>query len=118
MTLFGRVTLPMRSVTTAFFLGALSWLLLMLIWLYSSPGGLVDRVIATVFSPAYLAGKHLAHVAFPNAENRNTTAHLIAPLTGVAGELLELTTLWFVGKWVLSLCRTKRRPHGRPDLYQ
>lgn len=116
MKLFGRATLPKHSVTTAFFLGFLSWLLLMPIWIHSSPGGLVDRVIGTVFSPAYLAGKHLAHLAFPNSENRNTTAHLVAPLTGVAGELLELMTLWFVGIRVLYTLRARRHYHRKPDL--
>jgi len=86
-----------RDVGWAFLLGCFSWLVLTPVWIRATPGGVADRLIGGLFSPAYRVGKHLAHVVFPNSSIPNTTAYYVAPLIGVAGELLLLILLWLIG---------------------
>ena len=86
-----------RDVGWAFLLGCFSWLVLTPVWIRATPGGVADRLIGGLFSPAYRVGKHLAHVVFPNSSIPNTTAYYVTPLIGVAGEVLLLISLWLIG---------------------
>ncbi|MGA9041468.1 MAG: hypothetical protein WB421_13105 [Terriglobales bacterium] len=90
-----------RDLGAAFLLALCSWFVLTPIWTHSSPGGIVDRAIGGLFYAPYRLGKHLAHVAFPDhgpdRAIRNPTGYYIAPLMGIAGEILFLMALWLIG---------------------
>jgi hypothetical protein len=93
--LFGdMVNLRFRDFGLAFLLACFSWLILTPIWIHASPGGLVDTIIGGMFHIPYRVGKHLAHVLFPDSATRNTTRYYLAPIIGVAGEIVLLTALW------------------------
>jgi hypothetical protein len=90
-----------RDLGSAFLLACCSWFVLTPIWIYSSPDGLADRVIGGLFRVPYRWGKLLAHLVFPDLgpDNtiRNTTGYYVAPLMGIAGEVLLLAVLWLIG---------------------
>jgi hypothetical protein len=96
-----------RDAVIAFVLACASWLVLTPIWIHASQGGWVDRVIGGLFYLPYRAGKHFAHVVFPNDATRNTTGYYAAPLMGVAGEVLFLMVLWFVSVRIWNRIRNR-----------
>ena len=96
------------AVGLAFLLACFSWCVLTLVWILSPPGGIADRSIGALFSPAYSVGKHLAHIVFPNSSNRNPIAYHVAPLTGAAGEVLLLTVLCLIGIGVVRWMRASK----------
>jgi hypothetical protein len=118
MGFYGRIrgilTFKRRDAVLAFLLACCSWLVLTPIWIYSSPGGLADRVIGGLFYVPYRLGKHLAHVVFhdhgPDRAIRNTTGYYVAPLMGIAGEVLLLMALWFIAIQMVRWMRAKKTP--------
>jgi hypothetical protein len=89
--------LRFRDLVLAFLLACFSWLVLTPIWIHASPGGLADTIIGGLFHVPYRVGKHFAHLLFPDSVTRNTTRYYLAPMMGIAGEILLLTALWLAG---------------------
>jgi len=104
------VLLKWQDVAAAFLMACLAWPALMWVWAYAAPGGLVDTLIRTLFAVPYVAGRHLAHVVFPDAAAPNAYAYRFGPLLGTIGEILALMVLWLVGaggtRWWRARCRT------------
>jgi hypothetical protein len=107
--------LERRDVSLAVLLACLSWFVLTPIWIHSSPGGLVDRAIEGLFYLPYRAGKHLAHVVFPDGATRNTTRYYAAPLMGAMGEVFLLMALWFIGIRVVRWQRAEKHTDAQID---
>jgi hypothetical protein len=80
----------------------------MAIWLYATPGGLADGLIGGLFALPYRAGRHLARVVFTGSSVRDPVAYRVAPLIGVATEILVLTFVWLV------IARLVRRVRKQP----
>jgi len=97
-----------RDLVLAFLLACASWLILTPIWVHASPGGIVDTIIGGMFHVPYRAGKHLAHVLFPDSATRSTTRYYLAPIFGVAGEILILTSVWLTGFSVVRLRQARK----------
>ena len=99
-----------RDLFLAFLLGCCSWVLLTPLWNHALQGGLLDKILGALLSPAYRLGKHLAHAIFPNSGARNATGTYIAPLMGVVAEVLFLMALWTIAisliRW--RLCAKQR----------
>jgi hypothetical protein len=98
----------LRDLVLASLLACASWLILMPIWIHASPGGLTDKIIGGMFHVPYRAGKHLAHVLFPDSAARSTTRYYLAPMFGVAGEILLLTAVWLAGFGVVRLRQARK----------
>jgi hypothetical protein len=108
----GKLRIRARDLFFAFLLGCSSWFVLMPVWNHAPQGGLLDKLLGGLFSPAYRLGKHLAHVIFPNNGARNTTGTYIAPVMGVVAEVLFLMALWTIA---ISLIRWRRCAKHRHD---
>jgi|SRR5277367_327591 len=102
--------LNFRDVISALLLACVSWIVLTLVWTQSSTGGLTDKIVGTVLSPSYQLGKHFAHVCFPNYNSRNATGTYLAPVFGVAAEILFLTVLWLLAVWIRARTRSRSTP--------
>jgi hypothetical protein len=92
-----RLHLRLRDLVLAFLLACTSWLILTPIWIHASAGGLADKIIGGLFHVPYRVGKHLAHVLFPDSATRSTTRYYLAPMMGVAGEIVFLTAVCLAG---------------------
>jgi hypothetical protein len=100
--------LSLRGAVWAILLACVSWIVLTLLWSHASTGGLADKIVGSVLSPSYQLGKHLAHICFPNYNSRNATGTYLAPVFGVAAEILFLTALWLLALWIRAWIRTRR----------
>jgi len=100
-----------RDLGVASLLSVFSWFGLTGLWIHSAKGGLIDRFIGALFFLPYGLSKHMAHVLFPDRGPdhaiRNSTGYYLGPLMGVAGEILLLLLLWFVGLRIVRSLWTK-----------
>jgi hypothetical protein len=100
-----------RVLGWAFILSFCSWFALTFIWSHSARGGLADRMIRSLFFLPYVLGKHIAHVVFPDHgldhAIRNSTGYYLGPVMGVAGEVIFLMMMWFVGIQIVRWIRAK-----------
>jgi hypothetical protein len=96
--------LKSSGVVMAFLLACLSWVAVTAAWAQASPGGLIDKIVGNLLSPAYRIGKHLAHLFFPNDIGRNAVGNYLGPAFGVSAEVVFLTVLWLLGirlrRWI------------------
>ncbi|MBV8477230.1 MAG: hypothetical protein JOZ36_11235 [Acidobacteria bacterium] len=99
-----------RVAGLASLLGSMTWLVVIPIWTYSASGGIVDRTIGALLDVPYRAGKHLAHVLFPDVSVPNAKAYYAAPLLGAAAEILLFMALWGA---ILAMFRLSRGEKAR-----
>jgi hypothetical protein len=76
-------------------LGAVSWVVLGVVWTHSQPGGVVYRTIWSSFEPGFAAGSYVGSFFFPNHAIHGTAGSYMVPLFGGFGELLLLVIVWY-----------------------
>lgn len=97
-------------------LGFFTWFALVLIWTYSAPGGLPDRVISAFLGPVFRACVRIGSLVLPDYQAPHSTGWYLAPLFATLGQVGALTFTWYLCIRIKRVLQPEQLPLPPADL--